>query len=384
MIFYRGMTMRKKTVFPEAPVDGALKIGPLFLERGFRVCCLNGRTNYVRGDTFFRVGYVPCSGIVLERAEYFANALRNQYEMDEYPLHPAVTEDVKRDLDALGFLKGSGPSPSGQKESAGTAERLPEPETVDGARLRPFAAVWECRDKQGALAKRPEDLGAAFEILAPAGVPGSSEKPGKVYSGEELAEIYGRIDAMLMRFGTLKKWSINDRTHYAREGSGTFYRIGFVYSLGFIIEGAEDFQEAIRDLHEDGDVFSLSIGRDLAEVMEQDIRQYYDFADVDAEAGSACPEDGVVLLYRRLDEMFMELGIFRKITVNDRTNYVFQDRYFRIDYMREWGFALQYTDGAESAKRNRYETGGIYPAALGEKVVAGMKKELLKKHIRVR
>lgn len=68
---------------------------------------------------------------------------------------------------------------------------------------------------------------------------------------------------------------INDRVNYVYKNH--FYRIGYVSTLGFIIEYAGSFQEVIRNLYEDGDIFPLSLGKNLVETMKEDMIKCYNF-----------------------------------------------------------------------------------------------------------
>ena len=95
------------------------------------------------------------------------------------------------------------------------------------------------------------------------------------FDDETISEIYSQIDDLFTGIKHIKKILINDRTNYVYKEC--FYRINFVNGLGFIIEYAGSFQEAIRNLYEDGDIFPLSLGKNLVKTMKEDMIKCYNF-----------------------------------------------------------------------------------------------------------
>ena len=91
--------------------------------------------------------------------------------------------------------------------------------------------------------------------------------------------IYNQIDTFFMSLGKFKKFIINDKANYLYKDH--FYRINFVSSIGFIIEYAGDFQDAIRNVYEDGDTFPLSLGENLLDVLKEYITKYYEFGSTE-------------------------------------------------------------------------------------------------------
>lgn len=59
--------------------------------------------------------------------------------------------------------------------------------------------------------------------------------------------------------------------------SGTYYKITFVKGLNsYVLEFASSYDEAVRNMFEDGDVYPISLGEDqLINELRHDLIKYY-------------------------------------------------------------------------------------------------------------
>ena len=84
-------------------------------------------------------------------------------------------------------------------------------------------------------------------------------------------------------------------------------------------------------------------------------------------------------LYNQIDNLFVNTGLFQKVAINDRINYVGKGGIFRIDYDSTLGFIIQYTDDLWKAKRNVYVNSNPYPLSFGPDMLEVISQDILKK-----
>ena len=87
-------------------------------------------------------------------------------------------------------------------------------------------------------------------------------------------------------------------------------------------------------------------------------------------------EDKVAEFYCQIDNLFLKMGLFKKVVINDRVNYVYKNHFYRIDYYSTLGFIIQYTDSFSKANRNIYEDSVPYPISLGSKLIETIQQDI--------
>lgn len=91
---------------------------------------------------------------------------------------------------------------------------------------------------------------------------------------ELINSIMSQVEKLFIELG-LEKMFINGESIYVHKGS--CYKFSFITGLkGFVIETAESFQQAQKNVYEDSDVYLVSLGeRKIIDKLRHDLNKYY-------------------------------------------------------------------------------------------------------------
>lgn len=90
-------------------------------------------------------------------------------------------------------------------------------------------------------------------------------------NNEIINELQQKIENIFLGFGFDKELIHGNINYKYRD---TYRKVSFVQDLGFVIEFAETFEDALKNLYEDGDCYPLSLGENLVDVLKEDIIKY--------------------------------------------------------------------------------------------------------------
>lgn len=89
----------------------------------------------------------------------------------------------------------------------------------------------------------------------------------------EKLELETKIEKLFLDLGAIKV-TLKNGSFYEKDNF--YYKISYLKSLdSYVIEYAESKEEAENNLLEDGDTYPLSLGNDLINTLEKDLKKYY-------------------------------------------------------------------------------------------------------------
>ena len=88
----------------------------------------------------------------------------------------------------------------------------------------------------------------------------------------KMISIYRKLIENVFITNGFKQVFINGYANFKHEES--YRKITYVQSLGFVIEYAQSYDDAMKNLYEDGDCYPLSLGESIPVHLQADVEKY--------------------------------------------------------------------------------------------------------------